>query len=50
MSDSPGYMWETDDDSILERIDENDNVIGYSILGISHLQGNLPIFKEIEFA
>lgn len=50
MSDAAGYMRETDDDSILERVDENENVIGYSILGISHLQGNLPIYREIEFA
>lgn len=50
MSDAPGYMRETDDDSILERVDENENVIGYSIFGISEKQKNHPIYKEIEFA
>jgi hypothetical protein len=50
MSDAPGYMRETEDESILERVDENNNVIGYSIIGISQKQNNSPIYKEIEFA
>lgn len=50
MSDAPGYMQETDDDSILERVDEHGNVIGYSILRISNLQNVHPIYKEIELS
>lgn len=50
MSDAPGFMQETDDDDVLERVDENGNVIGYSILGISNLENIHPIYKEIEFS
>ena len=49
-SDSPGFMRETDNENILERVDDNGNILGYSIIGISQYKKDTPIYKEIEFA
>ena len=49
-SDSPGYMRETANDSVMERIDENGNILGYSILGISQIKKDKPVFAELDFA
>ena len=46
-SDLPGFMRETDNDNMMERIDENGNIIGYSILGISNIKDNKPIYAEL---
>lgn len=37
LSDKAGYMRETGNHSILERVDEEGNVIGFSIMGGSRL-------------
>jgi uncharacterized protein YuzE len=34
-SEKPGFMRETDDDSIMERIDEAGNIIGFSVMNVS---------------
>jgi len=47
-SDAPGYMRETDNDFVLERVDSQDNILGYSIIGISKMAGNSLISKELE--
>lgn len=49
-SDAPGYMRETNNDNVLERIDDDGNIIGYSILGISKIRKDNPITAELEFA
>jgi hypothetical protein len=49
-SDAAGYMRETNNDFIMERIDESGHVIGYSIIGISKMNNASPIYKELEFA
>ncbi len=36
-SDQAGYMRETDNDAIMERVDDEGNLLGFSILGISEL-------------
>ena len=48
-SDSPGFMRETDNENILERVDDNGNILGYSIIGISQYKKDTPIYQEIEF-
>ncbi len=37
-SDQPGYMRETDNDAVMERVDEEGNLLGFSVLGVSNLQ------------
>ena len=36
-SDQPGYMRETDNDAVMERVDEEGNLLGFSVLGVSNL-------------
>ncbi|NMF84698.1 DUF2283 domain-containing protein [Nodosilinea sp. P-1105] len=31
-SDAPGYMRETDNEAIMERVDQNGNLLGFSVL------------------
>ena len=42
-SDALGYMKETDHDAVMERVDQNGQVIGFSILQVSHLAGQKPL-------
>jgi hypothetical protein len=36
-SNKPGYMRETQNDAIMERVDELGNILGFSIMQVSHL-------------
>ena len=46
-SDAPGYMRETDQDAILERVDQDGNVIGFSVLSVSQLSKEKPLLAEL---
>lgn len=46
-SDAPGYMRETGHDAILERVDIDGNVIGFSILNVSRLAKNHPLVAQL---
>jgi uncharacterized protein YuzE len=46
-SEAPGYMRETNDDALLERVDENGQVIGFSIMNVSRLPQNRPLMAEL---
>ncbi len=47
-SDAPGYMRETNHDAVMERVDENGNVIGFSILGVRrHANTERPLEAEL---
>ena len=35
-----GYFRETDDDRVLEKVDPQGNVLGFSILGVGSLKGS----------
>jgi uncharacterized protein YuzE len=48
-SDAAGYMRETNNDFVMERVDDAGNVIGYSIIGISKMKKDNPIYTELEF-
>jgi uncharacterized protein YuzE len=34
-SDAPGYMRETDNDAIMERVDTQGNILGFSVLNVT---------------
>jgi uncharacterized protein YuzE len=38
-----GYFRETDNDAVMEKVDEKGNVIGFSILNVSALKGQPPL-------
>jgi uncharacterized protein YuzE len=46
-SDVPGYMRETAHDALMERVDENGHVIGFSILGVSRFRRECPFEAEL---
>ncbi len=45
--DKPGYMRETDNDAVMERVDAEDNIIGFSILNVSQLSKDHPLTVEL---
>ena len=46
-SDRPGYMRETDNDAIMERVDEEGNFLGFSVLGVSNLATEKPLVAQL---
>ena len=46
-SDAAGYMKETDNDAVMERVDERGQVIGFSILQVSKLSRQKPLVVEL---
>jgi len=46
-SDQPGYMRETDNDAIMERVDQDGNLLGFSVLGISNLDQDKPLIAQL---
>lgn len=46
-SDAAGYMKETDNDAVMERVDERGQVIGFSILQVSKLSREKPLVAEL---
>ena len=46
-SDAAGYMKETNNDTVMERVDERGQVIGFSIMQVSRLAGQKPLVAEL---
>jgi len=46
-SDAPGYMRETDNDAIMERVDNQGNILGFSVLNVSQLSKQQPIYAQL---
>ena len=42
-SNKPGYMRETDNDAVMERVDERGNILGFSILRVSRIEKQTPL-------
>jgi len=40
---SKGYFRETDEDAVMEKVDETGRVIGFSILNVRELKGKPPL-------
>lgn len=38
-----GYFRKTDNDAVMEKVDEDGNIIGFSILKVSALEKNKPL-------
>jgi hypothetical protein len=38
-----GYFKETENDAVMERVDEQGNIIGFSVLKVSALKGKQPL-------
>ncbi len=46
-SDAAGYMKETNNDAVMERVDERGQVIGFSIMQVSKLSRQKPLVAEL---
>ncbi len=46
-SDQPGYMRETAHDAVMERVDAEGNILGFSILQVSHFAKENPLVAEL---
>ncbi|MGH8584064.1 MAG: DUF2283 domain-containing protein [Gammaproteobacteria bacterium] len=45
--DAPGYMRETANDAVMERVDQQGRVLGFSILGVSRFRKERPLEAEL---
>jgi hypothetical protein len=46
-SDEPGFMKETANDAVMERVSLKGEVIGFSVLGVSQSGKDKPIYAEL---
>lgn len=46
-SDKAGYMKETKNDAVMERVDEQGNVLGFTIMGVSRLAKEKPLVADL---
>jgi uncharacterized protein YuzE len=46
-SDAPGYMKETANEAVMERVDAEGNVIGFSVQGVSQFKKGHPLNTEL---
>jgi uncharacterized protein YuzE len=46
-SDKPGYLRETNHDAVMERVDEEGNLLGISILGVSQIDRTSPLIADL---
>ncbi|MCY2946451.1 MAG: DUF2283 domain-containing protein [Planctomycetota bacterium] len=46
-SDAPGYEKETSHDAVMERVDAQGNIIGFSIPGVSQHRKSKPLEAEL---
>ena len=44
-SDAPGFMRETESDAIMERVDEEGNLLGFSVMNVSRI--GKPLVAEL---
>ncbi len=49
-SDAPGFMKTTGHDAVMERVDDQGNVIGFSIMGVQRFTKENPLTAELEAA
>jgi hypothetical protein len=49
-SDAPGYMRETTHDAVMQRVDAEGQVIGFSILGVSRFKKDRPLETDLTAA
>jgi hypothetical protein len=46
-SDAPGHMRKTKSDAVMQRVDDQGRVIGFSVLGVSKFQKDYPLEAEL---
>ncbi len=46
-SEKAGYMRETEDDRVMERVDEEGTILGFSVMKVSELRKERPLVAEL---
>ena len=46
-SDKAGFMRETDNDAVMERVDEQGQILGFSIMRVSRIEKQKPLVAEL---
>ncbi|MFO8058188.1 MAG: DUF2283 domain-containing protein [bacterium] len=46
-SDKPGFMRETEHDAVMERVDEEGRLLGFSVMNVSRLSREKPLVAEL---
>jgi len=46
-SDAPGYEKETQHDAVMERLDAQGHVIGFSVMGVSKFRKDKPLEADL---
>ena len=46
-ADKAGYMKETNNEAVMERVDEEGNVLGFTVMGVSRLAGKKPLVADL---
>ncbi len=46
-SDKPGYMRETDHDAVMERVDDEGNILGFSIMQVTQFRKQNPLIAQL---
>jgi uncharacterized protein YuzE len=46
-SDKAGYMKETNNEAVMERVDEQGNVLGFTVMGVSRLTKEKPLIADL---
>ncbi|MDL1895787.1 DUF2283 domain-containing protein [Anaerolineae bacterium CFX7] len=46
-SDKAGYMRETDNDAVMERVDGEGNILGFSVMRLSQIKKQKPLVAEL---
>jgi uncharacterized protein YuzE len=46
-SEAAGYLRETDHDAVMERVDAQGNVLGFSVLNVSQLAKEQPLYAQL---
>lgn len=49
-SNKPGFMRATDNDAVMERVDEKGNLLGFSVMQVSRLGKKTPLEAELPSA
>jgi hypothetical protein len=45
-SEQPGYIRETENDAVMERVDEQGNLLGFSVMQVSRLATEKPLVED----
>jgi hypothetical protein len=49
-SDAPGYFRETPNINLMERVDEQGNILGFAVEGVSQMKPGQPLEAELVHA